>query len=71
MQGEIIFGNLVDQKSNINEQLFESLHWKDGTSGEALANLIIKQLKLLGIDINYCHGQGYDVMSCCKNYAYK
>ena len=50
----------VDHKSNIREEFLGFLHCKDGTSGEALANLIMGQLKELGIYINDCCGQGYD-----------
>ena len=35
----------VDHKSNIREEFLGFLHCKDGTSGEALANLIMDQLK--------------------------
>ena len=50
----------VDQKSIIREEFLGFLHCKDGTSGKALANLIMDQLKELGIDIHDCHGQRYD-----------
>ena len=37
----------VDQKSIIREEFLGFLHCKDGTSGEALANLVMDQLKEL------------------------
>ena len=52
--------SFVDQDSNIREEFLGFLHCKDGTSGEALANLIVDQLEVLGVDIADCRGQGYD-----------
>ena len=50
----------VDKESNIREEFLGFLYCKDGTSGKELADLILKEVNRLGIDIVNCRGQGYD-----------
>ena len=50
----------VDQASYIREEFLGFLHCLNGTSGEAIAKLILEKLDKLSIDLKNCHGQGYD-----------
>ena len=58
-QLSLIF-RFVDVNSEIREEFLGFLDCKGTTSGEAISNLILKELKDQGIDINNCRGQGYD-----------
>ena len=50
----------VDEKSVIREEFLGFLECGDGTTGIALSNLILEELKKLDLDIMNCRGQGYD-----------
>ena len=50
----------VDTNNDIREEFIGFVHCVDGTSGEALADLIMKEINKLQLDMKYCVGQGYD-----------
>ena len=50
----------VDASSSIREEFLDFLYCSDGTSGAALSQLILENLKKLDLDIMKCRGQGYD-----------
>ena len=50
----------VDSESHITEEFHRFIHCVEGTSGAAIADLMFGQIKTFGLDMNNCHGQGYD-----------
>ena len=50
----------VDTNSEIREEFLGFLHCGEGTSGEAISALILKELKRLGLDVMNCRAQAYD-----------
>ena len=50
----------VDDGNNIQEEFVDFLPCKDGTSGQALADMIIDRIKQYGLDPAFIRRQGYD-----------
>ena len=51
----------VDEELNVREEFLQFIHCKEGLSGKDLASVILKCLSEdLTLDIQNCHGQGYD-----------
>ena len=50
----------VDQASYIREEFLGFLQCLNGTSGDAIAKLILEKLDVLSIELKNCRGQGYD-----------
>ena len=50
----------VDDDNNIREEFVDFLPCKDGTSGQAIADLILERIRQYGLDPALIRGQGYD-----------
>ncbi|XP_066916669.1 52 kDa repressor of the inhibitor of the protein kinase-like [Clytia hemisphaerica] len=50
----------VDNSFDIKEDFVGFVHLKDGLTGKALSNAIVKRVSDLKLDIMNCRGQGYD-----------
>ena len=50
----------VDKDGKIREEILGVLHCELGLTGKALAETILNEFGNLILDINNCHGQGYD-----------
>ena len=50
----------VDKDGKIREEILGVLHCELGLTGKALAETILNEILNLTLDINNCHGQGYD-----------
>ena len=48
------------ERIEVTEEFVGFIHCSEGLTGEALASVILKRLKELGLDIMDCRGQGYD-----------
>ena len=50
----------VDESCNVKEEFVGFVHLKDGLTGKAISDAIIRKVTDLGLDISRCRGQGYD-----------
>jgi len=50
----------IDCSSNILEEFVGFIHLRDGLTGKAISDAILKKVSDLGLDIMNCRGQGYD-----------
>ena len=50
----------VDKSAMIREAFLGFFHCNEGLTGREIANMIMKSIKDLGLDLRYCRGQGYD-----------
>ena len=50
----------VDENNIIKEGFVDFLPCLDGTSGQAIASLILDRIRLYGLDAGLIRGQGYD-----------
>ena len=51
---------LVDKDGEIREEFLEFLHCELGFAGRASAETILTEIGNITLDVNNCHGQGYD-----------
>ena len=50
----------IDSSNDVQEEFVGFVHLKDGLSGKAIADSIVKKVTDLGLDMMNCRGQGYD-----------
>lgn len=50
----------VDGSNYLKEEFVGFTHLKDGLTGKAISDAIIRRVTELGLDISRCRGQGYD-----------
>ncbi|XP_066914568.1 52 kDa repressor of the inhibitor of the protein kinase-like [Clytia hemisphaerica] len=50
----------IDEENVIHEEFTGFVHLKDGLTGKAISDTILKRVDDLGLDINQCRGQGFD-----------
>lgn len=50
----------VDKSAMVREVFLGFFHCNEGLSGREIANMIMKSIEDLGLNLSYCRGQGYD-----------
>ena len=50
----------VDTKGHIREEFIKFIYLANGTTGENIAEAIKSEIRVLGLDMRNCRGQGYD-----------
>ena len=54
----------VDESNEIREEFVDFLPCTDGTTGQALSDMILARLQEYNLDLAYIRGQGYDGAGC-------
>ena len=52
--------HFVDTKGHIREEFIKLIYLANGTTGENIAEAIKSEIRVLGLDMRNCRGQGYD-----------